>query len=118
MQRILTLTTAIALGTTMVVTEAEAQSVQDMQVDPTIYRDMEDMVIQLGDGERIGEIEEVLIDPSTKDIAVVVEVEEGFLDISDVEKVFPLSALELDQDVFIVDITRDDVAELTDYQDD
>jgi hypothetical protein len=91
---------------------------QRMKVDPTVYRDLDDMEVRVDGDEEMGEVDEVLIDPSTKDIAVVVEVEEGLLDIGDVEKVVPLSALELDQDVFVVGISKDDVRELTDYEDD
>lgn len=112
MKRILTLTTAIALAAPV----AFAQDEQNMNVDLTVYRNLDDMEVRINNDEEMGEVEEVLIDPSTKDIAVVVEVEEGFLDISDVEKVVPLSALEFDQDVFVVNISKDDVQELTDYR--
>lgn len=59
---------------------------------------IEDMDVVGSGGERIGEIEEVLANADNEIVAVVVEFDEGFLDLGEREVVMPVDRLQFGED--------------------
>jgi hypothetical protein len=59
---------------------------------------IEDMDVVGSGGERIGEIEEVLANTDNEIVAVVVEYDEGFLDLGEREVVMPIDRLQFGED--------------------
>lgn len=78
--------------------------------------DIEDMNVYGTGGEKIGEIEEVLIDTSGNIAAVAVE-SGGFLGIGDEEVVVMLDQLTLEGDRFSTSLTKDQLLALPRWKD-
>ena len=68
---------------------------------------LEDMDV-VRNGEKIGEIEEVLATPDDQIVAVVVEYDEGFLDLDDKEVVLSIDQLQFDDDAGEASLTLGD----------
>jgi sporulation protein YlmC with PRC-barrel domain len=72
---------------------------------------LEDMDIHGSGGERIGEVDEVLMTPEGKITAVSVEVG-GFLGIGDKEVVMELNQLRREGDAIMTDLTKEQIKAL------
>jgi len=77
---------------------------------------LEDMDIHGSGGERIGEVDEVLMTPEGKITAVSVEVG-GFLGIGDKEVVMELNQLRREGDTITTDLTKEQVEALQNWDD-
>jgi sporulation protein YlmC with PRC-barrel domain len=60
--------------------------------------ELEDMHVVAGTGQKIGEIEEVLANAEDEIVAVVVEYDDGFLDLGEREVVMPVDQLQFGQE--------------------
>jgi sporulation protein YlmC with PRC-barrel domain len=78
---------------------------------------LEDMEVVGGDGNEVGEVEEVLANPAGQIVAVTVEAG-GFLGIGAKEVVVGLDRLRLTDDRLVTDLTKDQAAALPEWQDD
>ena len=77
---------------------------------------IEDMDLRSGDGEEIGEVDEVLIDAAGQPVAVTLEVG-GFLGVGDREVVLGLDQLKLLDDQFVTDADKATIEALPDWED-
>lgn len=77
---------------------------------------IDDMDVMTADGERIGEIEEVLMDASGQPVAVAVEVDD-LLDVDDEERIIRLDQLRLDDDRFATDLSKSQIESLPVWDD-
>jgi hypothetical protein len=77
---------------------------------------IDDMDVMTADGERIGEIEEVLMDASGQPVAVAVEVDD-LLDVDDEERIVRLDRLRLDDDRFATDLSKGQIESLPVWDD-
>ncbi|MBM9596096.1 PRC-barrel domain-containing protein [Roseitranquillus sediminis] len=91
---------------------ASAQDIFD--VSSLSALDEADVVTQ--DGENLGEVENVLIDAGGTPVAIVVEAG-GFLGIGDSDRVIPLDRLTWDNGNYMVNITREEVEALPEWDD-
>lgn len=92
---------------------------QDQQAAaPTQYQDLEDVAVFSGDGNRIGEIETLLLDQQGG-LAYVVEIEEGFLGLRDTEVVIPATRLSYDAQNrrFSTDVAETEIQGLQTWED-
>lgn len=106
-----TLALAATLSAAMVL-PAAAQSIIDVDA----LEEIDDIEIVTADGEEIGEIDDVLIDPSGRVVAVVVETG-GFLDIGDRELLFALDQLSFRDGDYVTTMTRAEVEAMPEYDD-
>ena len=80
------------------------------------YLALDDMNIVNPNGERIGEVEEVLIDASGKAVAVAVEVG-GVFGIGDSEVIIPLDQLRLENNQLVTALTKQQIETLPKWDD-
>ncbi len=80
------------------------------------YRKLDDMKVVGANGDKIGEINEVLIDPSGKVIAVAVEAG-GFLGMGDKDVIVGLDQLQLQGDHFVTSMTKEQMKALPQWKD-
>ena len=103
------------------VTAADLKEVEDESLDvPGLgvkAGRLEDMEVVGGDGNEVGEVEEVLANPAGQIVAVTVEAG-GFLGIGAKEVVVNLDRLRLADDRLVTDLTKDQAAALPEWQDD
>ena len=78
--------------------------------------DIEEIDVVTADGESLGEIEAVLVDDSGRPAAVSVEVG-GFLGLGDSDRVIPVDRLTFQDGDYTIDITRDEVENLPQWDD-
>lgn len=83
----------------------------------TTVGELEDMVLYGADGERVGEIEDVLGSQDGTVTAVAVEVG-GLLGVGEREVIIPIDAIELDGLRLSIDYTREEIQELPQWADD
>ena len=81
------------------------------------YTEVDDVRIVGQDGERVGEIEGVLLDGSGKPAAYVVEVEDGFLDLGDTEVVIGIDDLTWDAGRYTTSMSEDQMKALPVWDD-
>ncbi|EKE44197.1 hypothetical protein OCGS_1713 [Oceaniovalibus guishaninsula JLT2003] len=85
--------------------------------DISSYTELDDVRVIGSDGQRIGEIEEVLIDSTGMPAALVVEVEDGFLDLGDKEVVITMDALTWENGHYTTTMTPDEMNALPVWDD-
>ena len=78
---------------------------------------LEDMEVVGGDGNEVGEVEEVLANAAGQIVAVTVEAG-GFLGIGAKEVVVGIDRLRLTDDRLVTDLAKDQAATLPEWQDD
>ena len=66
--------------------------------------ELDDMDV-VRDGERIGEIEDVLANADNQIVAVVLEYDEGFLGLNDPEVILPIGQIQFDQNAASVTLS-------------
>jgi sporulation protein YlmC with PRC-barrel domain len=66
--------------------------------------ELDDMDV-VRDGERIGEIEDVLANADNQIVAVVLEYDEGFLGLNDSEVILPIDQIQFDQNAASVTLS-------------
>jgi len=81
------------------------------------YTDIEEFEVVGTNGERVGEVETVLIDASSTPTALVLEVDDGFLDLGDTEVVVELDALSWENGKYTTTLTSEDVEGLPVWDD-
>ncbi|PYE80618.1 PRC-barrel domain-containing protein [Pseudoroseicyclus aestuarii] len=85
--------------------------------DPSTYTQIENQNVLGADGTEVGEIEAVLVDGSGSPAAVVVEIDDGFLDLGDTEVIITLDALNWDGKDYTTSMTEADVENLPVWDD-
>lgn len=100
-----------ALGVTLAGT-ATAQT-----ADSSSYSDIEEIEVVGTDGERVGEVETVLIDASGAPAALVLEVDDGFLDLGDTEVIVEMDALSCENGKYTTTLTSEDLEGLPVWDD-
>ncbi|RYH01224.1 PRC-barrel domain containing protein [Salipiger sp. IMCC34102] len=93
-------------------TAASAQS-----ADLSGYMEADDIKVVDAAGERIGEVETVLINASGMPAALVVEVDDGFLDLGDREVVVEMDALTWDNGQYTTAMTPEEMENLPVWDD-
>jgi ribosomal 30S subunit maturation factor RimM len=83
---------------------------------PAGYVELGDMNVVNPAGEKIGEVEEVLMDTSGKVVAVAVEVG-GFLGIGDDDVIIPLDQLRLENNQLMTALTKEQIEVLPKWED-
>ncbi|WP_162913336.1 PRC-barrel domain-containing protein [Rhodospirillaceae bacterium SYSU D60014] len=96
---------AFALPGTALAQDLNPQSLREVDDDQTeiTYEgrsvdELEDTHVVAGTGQKIGEIEEVLANAEDEIVAVVVEYDDGFLDLGEREVVMPVDQLQFGQE--------------------
>src|SRR5512134_1173275 len=84
--------------------------------DPAAYLKLDDMKIVNPAGERIGEVEEALIDPSGKAVAVAVEVG-GVFGVGGREVIIQLDQLRLENNQLVTAMTKQQIEALPKWED-
>lgn len=82
----------------------------------TGYLELGDMNVVTPNGDKIGEVEEVLMDASGKVVAVAVEVG-GFLGIGDDDVIIPLDQLRLENEQLVTTLTKEQIEALPKWDD-
>ncbi len=103
-----------APGTTSAQQSAPATTVQTTtapQIAATGYRKLDDMHIVTPAGDKIGEIEDVLIDASGRVVAVAIEAG-GFLGLGEKEIVVRLDQLRFENNRFVTTMTKEQIQAL------
>ncbi|MFO1039567.1 MAG: PRC-barrel domain-containing protein [Geminicoccaceae bacterium] len=95
--------------------KAEDKSVTVPSLDITVD-DLEDMDIYSADNEKIGEVDDVLVDSSAKPVAVSAEVG-GFLGLGEKDVVIDLSQFTKDGDHLRTSMTKEQIKELPEMDD-
>jgi sporulation protein YlmC with PRC-barrel domain len=95
--------------------KAEDKSVMVMPYNVTID-DLEDMDIYGPDGKEIGEVDSVLVDAAAKPVAIAAEVG-GFLGLGEKDVIIGLERLTKEGDHLKVDMTKEQIAALPDFDD-
>ncbi|MFP5405424.1 MAG: PRC-barrel domain-containing protein [Gammaproteobacteria bacterium] len=81
------------------------------------YQKLDDMKVVGSNGEKIGEVSDVLIDPSSgKVVAVAVEAG-GFLGIGDKDVIIGLDQLRFESGHFVTSMTKDQMKTLPEWKD-
>ena len=96
--------------------KAEDKSVMVMPFNVTID-DLEEMEIYGPSGEEIGEVDAVLVDASAKPVAVAADVG-GFLGMGEKDVVIGLDQLAQDGDHLKVNLTKEQLGALEEFEDD
>lgn len=81
------------------------------------YSDVEDLDVVGPDGERVGEVETALVDSSGTLAALVVEVDDGFLDLGDSDVVMMVDTLTWGNGQFTTTMTSAEVEGLPVWED-
>jgi ribosomal 30S subunit maturation factor RimM len=80
------------------------------------YLKLDDMNVVTPGGEKVGEVDEVLIDATGEVIAVAIEVG-GFLGIGDDEVIIPLDQLRLENNQLVTTLTKEQIEALPKWDD-
>ena len=80
--------------------------------DVASYTDIDDIDVVGSDGGKIGEVETVLIDDAGKPVAVVVEINDGFLNIGDSDVVMQVDSLTWENGRYTTSMTSDEIGGL------
>ncbi|KUF11850.1 PRC-barrel domain-containing protein [Pseudoponticoccus marisrubri] len=84
--------------------------------DNSYLKSVDDMDVVDADGEKIGEIEEILVDEAGHPAAFHIEVG-GFLDIGDEDVAVPLAALTYEDGVYVSKMNRTQIENLPEWDD-
>jgi sporulation protein YlmC with PRC-barrel domain len=95
---------------------APATTSQTASAEATGYLELDDMDVVNPAGEKIGEVEEVLMDTSGKVVAVAVEVG-GFLGIGDDDVIIQLDQLRLENKQLVTTLTKEEIEALPKWDD-
>jgi sporulation protein YlmC with PRC-barrel domain len=95
--------------------EADDKSVIVQPLNVTI-EDLEDMEIYGPNGEEVGEVEAVLVDASAQPVAIAADVG-GFLGMGEKDVVIALDRLTQDGDHLKIDMTKEQIGALPDFED-
>jgi len=87
------------------------------QTDFKSLREINDIDVVAANGERVGEVEEVLIDQSGTPVAVSVDLDSGFLDLDDDDVIFAIDQLSFENGRFVTSLTEAEVEALPRYDD-
>lgn len=87
------------------------------QTDAQSLREINDIDVVSQDGERIGEIEDVLIDETGKPVAVAVDIGRNFLDIGDKDAIFTMDQLSFENGRYVTGLTSAEIEALPRYND-
>ena len=93
-----------------------AQQTARTSGDATGYLELGDMNVVNPAGDKIGEVEEVLMDTSGKVVAVAVEVG-GFLGIGDHDVIIQLDQLRLEDKQLVSTLTKEEIQALPKWED-
>lgn len=85
--------------------------------DASGYTDIDDAAIMGSDDSKVGEVESVLVDGSGMPVAVVVDVEDGFLDIGDSDVVVQMDDLTWENGRYKTTMTAEAMGELPKWDD-
>lgn len=86
------------------------------QRDNSYLKSVEDIDVVDADGQKIGEVEEILIDEDGKPAAFHIEVG-GFLDIGDEDVAVPLEALTYEDGSYVSKLTLEQIENLPEWDD-
>jgi sporulation protein YlmC with PRC-barrel domain len=89
---------------------------QTPSAETTGYQELGDMNVVTPDGDKIGEVEEVLMNTSGKVVAVAVEVG-GFLGIGDDDVIIQLDQLRLEDNRLVTTLTKEQIEALPKWDD-
>jgi sporulation protein YlmC with PRC-barrel domain len=95
--------------------KADDKSVIVQPLNVTI-EDLEDMEIYGPNGEEVGEVEAVLVDASAQPVAIAADVG-GFLGMGEKDVVIALDRLTQDGDHLKIDMTKEQIGALPDFED-
>jgi len=87
------------------------------QTDFKSLREINDIDVVSQDGERIGEIEDVLIDETGTPVAVTVDIGQNFLDIGDEDAIFMIDQLSLENGRYVTGMTTEEIEGLPRHND-
>lgn len=85
--------------------------------DVSNYTDIDDVDVVGSDGDKIGEVETVLVDDAGMPVALVVEVNNGFLDLGDSDVVMTMDALTWADGQYATTMTSDEIQGLPTWDD-
>lgn len=89
----------------------QAPQVMDRAAVKQSYDEVDDMKVYSAGGERVGEVEKMVIDPQGN-LAFVVEIDEGFLGMAETEVVVPSDRLVFQGDRFQSRLTEEEMKSL------
>lgn len=92
---------------------AAAQTVLDVDS----LREINDAELVTADGQRVGEIEDVLVDQAGNPVAITVEIREGFLNLDEDEVVFALDQLTWQDGDYVTSFGASEIEGLPRYDD-
>ncbi|MBM2293529.1 PRC-barrel domain-containing protein [Sulfitobacter pseudonitzschiae] len=81
------------------------------------YTDIDDIDVIGSDGGKIGEVETVLVDDAGMPVAVVVEINDGFLDLGDSDVIMQMDTLTWKDGRYATTMTSDDISGLPMWDD-
>ena len=85
--------------------------------DVSSYNDIDDVDVIGSDGSKIGEVETVLVDDGGMPVAMVVEVNDGFLDLGDSDVVMLMDTLTWENGQYTTTMTSDEIQGLPTWDD-
>ena len=97
-------------------TPVQPSTAQSTAAEATGYLELGDMDVVTPNGDKIGEVEEVLMDTSGQVVAVAVEVG-GFLGIGDDDVIIRLDQLRLQDNQFVTTLTKEQIEALPKWDD-
>lgn len=89
----------------------QAPQVMDRAAGNPSYHEVDDMKVYSAGGERVGEVEKMVVDPQGN-LAFVVEIDEGFLGMAETEVVVPSDRLVFQGDRFQSRLTEEEMKSL------
>ena len=102
----------VAALTLPLVSVATAQT-----ADTPNYTDIDEIDVVGSDGGKIGEVETVLVDDAGMPVAMVVEVDDGFLDLGDSDVIMQLDALTWQDGQYTTTMTSNEISGLPQWDD-
>ena len=106
MNKILTLSLPLFLAVPALAQEADQTPAEPVQPQRGVYlQSAEDVEVRNGDGDRIGEVEEILVDEKGNPAGFLIELG-GFLGLGDSAVVVPLDSLSWDGQGYVSNMTE------------
>lgn len=85
--------------------------------DVSSYTDIDDIDVVGSDSNKIGEVETVLVDDTGMPVAMVVEVNDGFLDLGDSDVIMQMNELTWEDGRYTTTMTSEDISGLPMWDD-
>jgi len=85
--------------------------------DVSSYTDIDDIDVVGSDSNKIGEVETVLVDDTGMPVAMVVEVNDGFLDLGDSDVIMQMNELTWEDGRYTTTMTSEDISGLPIWDD-